>query len=56
MDDNDEQWATEADHRTGWNKTFKSGTYRGMLYGIVFDYPNQVVSLARAKKRSYERA
>ena len=22
MDDNDEPWATEADHRTGWNKTF----------------------------------
>ena len=31
MDDNDEPWATEVDHRTGWNKTFKSGTYRGML-------------------------
>ena len=35
MDDNDEPWATEADHRTGWNKTFKSGSYRGMLYEIV---------------------
>ena len=35
MDDNDEPWATEADNRTGWNKTFKIGTYRGMLYGIV---------------------
>ena len=47
MDDNDEPWATEADHR---NKTFKSGTYRGMLYGIVLhDYPKQVVSLAKAK-------
>ena len=23
MDDNDEPWATETDHRTGWNKTFK---------------------------------
>ena len=46
-DDNDEPWATEADHRTGWNKTFKSGTYRGMLYGLVSrDYPKQVVSLA----------
>ena len=21
MDDNDEPWATEADHRTGWNRT-----------------------------------
>ena len=40
MDDNDEIWATEADHRTGWNRTFKSGTYRGVLYGIVLrDYP-----------------
>ena len=34
MDDNDEMWATGADHRTGWNKTFKSGTYRGMLCGL----------------------
>ena len=31
MNDNDEPWATEADHRTGWNKTFKSGTYRGIV-------------------------
>ena len=30
MDGNGEIWATEADHRTGWKKTFKSGTYRGM--------------------------
>ena len=50
MNDNDEPSATEADHRTGWNKTFKSGTYRGMQYGIVLrDYPKQVVSLAKAK-------
>ena len=35
LDDIDEPWASEADHRTGWNKEFKSGTYRGMLYGIV---------------------
>ena len=50
MDDNDEMWATEADHRTGWNKTFKSGTYRGMLHGVVLsDYPKQVVSLTKAK-------
>ena len=50
MNDNDEPWATEADHRTGWNKTIKSGTYRGMMYGIVLrDYPKQVVSLAKAK-------
>ena len=35
MNENDEPWTTEADHRTGWNKKFKSGTYRGMLYGIV---------------------
>ena len=44
MDDDDEPWASETDHRTGWNKTFMSGTYRGMLYGIVLrDYPKQVV-------------
>ena len=50
MDDNDEPWATEADHRTGWSEEFKSGTHRGMLYGIVLrDYPKQVVSLATAK-------
>ena len=50
MDDNDEPWATEADHRTGWNKTFKSGTYGGMLYGMVLrDFPKQVASLATAK-------
>ena len=50
MDDNDEPWLSETDHRTGWNKEFKSGTYRGMLYGIVLrDYPKQVVSLAKAK-------
>ena len=53
MDDNDEVWAIEADHRTGCNKTFKSGTYRGMLHGIVLsDYPKQVVSLATAKSVS----
>ena len=34
MNDNDEPWATEADHRTSWNETFKSGTHRGVLYGI----------------------
>ena len=50
IDDNNEIWATEADHRTGWNKTFKSGTYRGMLHGIVLgDYPKQVVSLTKAR-------
>ena len=50
MDDIDEPWTTEADHRTGWNKSFKSGTYRGILYGIVLrDSPKQVVSLAKAK-------
>ena len=49
MDDNDEIWATETDNRTGWNKTFKSGTYRGMRYGVVWrDYPKQVVSLTKA--------
>ena len=35
MDDNDEPWLSETDHRTGRNKDFKSGTYRGMLYGFV---------------------
>ena len=41
MDDSDEPWANETDHRTGRNKEFKSGTYRGMLYGIVLqDYPS----------------
>ena len=50
MDDNDELWTIQADHRTGWNKTFKSGTYRGILYGAIFlDYPKQVVSLTKAK-------
>ena len=50
MDDNDEIWTTEADHRTGWNKTLMSGTYRGMLYGILLhDHPKQVVSLTIAK-------
>ena len=50
MNVNDEPWAIEADHRTGWNKTFKSGTYRGILYGIVLqDYPKQVVKLTKAK-------
>ena len=40
MDDNDEPWLSQTDHKTGWNKEFKSGTYRGMLYGIVLrDYP-----------------
>ena len=46
MDDNDEIWSTEADHRTGWNKTFS----RGLMYGVVLrDYPKQVVSLTKAK-------
>ena len=50
MDDNDEPWLSETDHKTGWNKEFKSGTYCGMLYGIVLrDYPKPVVSLAKAK-------
>ena len=49
-DDNDEPRASETDHKTGWNKEFKSGMYRGMLYGIVVrDYPEQVVSLAKGK-------
>ena len=53
MDDNDEPWATEADHRTGWNETFKNGTYRGILCGIVLrDYPKRVVLLTKAKSVS----
>ena len=44
MDDNDEPWLNETDHRTGWNKEFKSGTYRGMLYRIVLHHwPKQRV-------------
>ena len=35
MDDNDEPWLSETDHKSGWNTKFKSVTYRGMLYGIV---------------------
>ena len=35
MDDNDEPWLSETDHRTDWNNEFKSGTRREMLYGIV---------------------
>ena len=50
MDDNDEPWLSEADHRTGWNKEFRSGTHRGILYGIVLRvYPKQVVTLAKAE-------
>ena len=41
---------SETDYRTGWNTEFKSGTYRGMLYGLLLrDDPKQVVSLANAK-------
>ena len=47
---NHEPWLSETDHRTGWNNTFKSGAYRGMLYGIVIrDYPKLVVSLVEGK-------
>ena len=50
MDDNEEPWLSQTDHKTGWNKEIKSGTYRGMLYGIVLrDYPKQVASLSKAK-------
>ena len=50
MDDNNEPWATEADHRTVWNNAFRSGTSRGMLYEIVSrDHPKQVASLAKAQ-------
>ena len=50
MDDNDEPRLSETDHRTGWNKEFRSGTHRGMLYGIALRvYPKQVVTLATAE-------
>ena len=50
MDEKDEIWTIEADHRTGWKNTFKSGTYRGMLYGVILrGCPKQVVSLTKAK-------
>ena len=50
MDDNGEPWLSETDHKTGWHTGFKSGTYRGMPYGIVLrDYQKPVVSLAKAK-------
>ena len=50
MDDNDEPWLIETDNKSGWNTRFKSGTYRGMLYGVVLrDYPKQVVSLIEAE-------
>ena len=42
VDDINEPWASDADHRTGWNKEFKSGTYRGMLYGSVCDILNKL--------------
>ena len=35
MDDNDEPWLSETDHKSCWNTKFKSGTYPGMLCGIV---------------------
>ena len=50
VDDNDEHWLSETFLRTGRNKHFKSGTYRGMLCEIVpRDYPKQVVSLVKVK-------
>ena len=50
MDDNDETLVSETDHGTVCNKEFKSGTYRGMLCGIVLrDYPEQVLSLSKVK-------
>ena len=57
MDDNDEIWTIEADHRTGWNETFNSGTYRGMLHRVILcDYPKQVVSLTKGKERHHKHA
>ena len=54
---NDEIWATEADHRTGWNKTLKSGTYRGMQYGIVFVRLLETGCITgQGKERSYDHA
>ena len=49
--------ATEADHRTGWNKTFKSGTYRGMLYGVVFARLSETsCTIGQCKERFCEHA
>ena len=50
MNDYDKSWTTEVDHGTDWNKTFKSGTYRDMLYGIVLhNSPQQFASQVKAK-------
>ena len=50
MDDIDEPWLSEADYRPGWNKECMSGTYRGLLHGIVLrDYTKQDASLAKSK-------
>ena len=57
MDDNDEQWLSKTDHTTGWNEEFKSGTYRGMLYGLnLRDCPKQVIPLAKAIRCTAEHA
>ena len=57
MNDNDEPWATEADRRTSWNKTFKSGTYHGMLYGLVLrDSQKTGCGTDQSKERPHEYA
>ena len=49
VDNDDEQWLSETNCKSGWNTRFKSGTHRGMLYGVVLrDYPKYVVSLISA--------
>ena len=68
MDDNDEPWAIETDRRTGWNQTFKSGTYhmvfrKELIFEIFrstfYQWPSQRVCLLRCvnfslgRKRRY---
>ena len=36
VDNDDEQWLSETNYKSGWNTRFKSGTSRGMLYGVIF--------------------
>ena len=57
MDDNDEMWATEADHRTGWSKMFKSGTYRGVYCMDFFARLSETSCIAdQSKERLHEHA
>ena len=50
MDDNDEPWLSETDHKTGWDKKIQERNVLCMLYGIVVrNDPKQIVSLSKAK-------